>query len=375
MAESNRSKCCCCGPCEEGTPEESGPSGRAETRWITGSLPTPAGEIPQVSTRLQAADHLGAWKARWGIGRMRYQVAPGLYAAGNPTSDSPVLVSANYKMSFDRLRSKLAGIDAWIMVLDTDGINVWCAAGKGTFGTDEIVARIDRTKLKDVVSHRTLILPQLGAPGVAAHEVKQRSGFRVVYGPIRAGDLPSFLASGMKATALMRRVQFGLIDRLAVVPIELVMSARLALMIAACFLFLAGLGTDGYSWARVGSRGVPAAALFLLACGGSTILTPALLPWLPGRMFTVKGTWVGLALLLGVLCYDWYNPGTIDNRLGIAAWCLLIPTVAGFMAMNFTGASTYTSLSGVRREMRLVVPIQAFCAVVGVALWIAGRFV
>jgi acetyl-CoA decarbonylase/synthase complex subunit gamma len=45
------------------------------------------------------------------------------------------------------------------------------------------------------------------------------------------------------------------------------------------------------------------------------------------------------------------------------------------MAMNFTGATTYTSLSGVRREMRVAVPIQAAAAGVGVVLWLIGRFV
>ncbi|NQT35887.1 MAG: acetyl-CoA synthase subunit gamma, partial [Planctomycetes bacterium] len=61
------------------------------------------GDVPQVETTLTFADQLGRWKARWGIGRMRYRVAPGLYRVGSPTADSPVLVTANYKMSFDRL--------------------------------------------------------------------------------------------------------------------------------------------------------------------------------------------------------------------------------------------------------------------------------
>ena len=70
------------------------------------------------------ADRTGTWKVRLGVGRMRYQISPGLYAVGKPTDDSPVLVSANYKMSFDRLRSQLVSLNAWILVLDTKGINV-----------------------------------------------------------------------------------------------------------------------------------------------------------------------------------------------------------------------------------------------------------
>jgi acetyl-CoA decarbonylase/synthase complex subunit gamma len=285
-----------------------------------------------------------------------------------------VLVTANYKMSFDRLRRELEGIDAWILVLDTKAINVWCAAGKGTFGTDELVGRIERVRLTEVVSHRTVILPQLAAPGVAAHEVKSRSGFRVVYGPVRARDLPAFLEAGMKATPEMRRVEFPLRDRLAVVPVELVMGARYLLLIAAALLLLAGLGSDGYSWARVLHAGTKSAAMFLAAFVGATVLTPALLPWLPGRPLAVKGLWIGLGLLLAITGAVWIHPGGVESWFSVAGWCLLIPATTSFAAMNFTGATTYTSLSGVRREVRVAAPLQAVAFIAGIVLWLVGRF-
>lgn len=328
-----------------------------------------------MSTTLRPADRLGAWKVRWGIGRMGYAVEPGLYAVGNPTADSPVLVSANYKLSFDRLRSQLGGLDAWILVLDTRGINVWCAAGKGTFGTEQLVRRIEAVGLAEVVTHRVLVVPQLGAPGVAAHEVKRRSGFRVQYGPVRAQDLPAFLAADMKATPEMRRVHFQLRDRAAVIPVELLMSVKYALLIAACFVFLAGLGPGGYAWGRVLGAGLLSAALFLGTWAGSTVLTPVLLPWLPGRALSAKGVWLGLVFLLGLVAYVRFQPAVFDSWLSPLAWCLLIPTVASFMAMNFTGSTTYTSLSGVRREMRVAVPLQVAGAAAGVTFWLIGRFV
>jgi hypothetical protein len=363
---------CCCGPRKRAADAASPESPPQQAQDGRGSL---ADNVPRVSTTLRLADRLGAWKARWAIGRMRFRVEPGLHAVGKPTPDSPVLVSANYKMSFDRLRSQLAGLDAWIMVLDTDGINVWCAAGKGTFGTEEIVRRIEVVRLAEIVAHRTLIVPQLGAPGVAAHEVKERSGFRVVYGPVRAPDLPAFLAAGMKATREMRQVRFPLRDRLAVIPVELVMGAKYMLLLAACLFVLAGLGPDGYNLGRVVDVGAWSALLLLGAAVGSTVLTPTLLPWLPGRAFWIKGMGLGLAFLAGILVYAWRHAGAFQNGVTVAAWCLLIPTVASFMAMNFTGATTYTSLSGVRREMRTGVPVQVVCAAVGVVLWLVGRFV
>lgn len=345
------------------------------TRWIVGGLPTLQGEVPRVRTRLRLTDRLGTWRARWGILRMRYSVEPGLYAVGEPDSDSPVLVSANYKMSFDRLRSQLTAIDAWILVLDTKGINVWCAAGKGTFGTDEMVRQIEASGLAKIVSHRRLIVPQLGAPGVAAHEVKRRSGFRVVYGPVRAEDIPAFLEAGMRATDAMRHVRFPFFDRMAVAPVEIVIGGKPMLLIGACFLLVAGLGDDGYRWSRVTTIGLRSALLFWGTCVGTIVLTPALLPWLPGRAFAVKGVCLGLGILAGVVGYVWYCLGLIESGLTLAAWSLLIPATASFLAMNFTGASTYTSLSGVRLEVRRAIPIQAICAACGAILWIAGRFV
>ncbi len=344
-------------------------------RWIVGSVSTPSGDVPRVDTTLRAADRLGTWKVRWGFGRMRYTIEPGLYAVGRPTPEAAVLVSANYKMSFDRLRSQLGGLDAWILVLDTRGVNVWCAAGKGTFGTDEIVRRIETARLAEVVSHRTLVVPQLGAPGVAAHEVKRQSGFRVAYGPVLAEDLPEFLAAGMEATPEMRRVRFPLADRLAVVPVELTLSAKYVPLIALGFFLLAVLLPDGYSQARVAGVGLNSAIFFLAACAGGMVLAPALLPWLPGRAFSVKGTWLGLVLVLAILGYGWLDPEVFGGWLTAAAWCLIVPTVVSFLAMNFTGASTYTSLSGVRKEMALAVPVQVLGAAAGVILWLVGRFV
>ena len=66
---------------------------------------------------------------RWSIGRNNYKIEPGIYALGSPDKNSEVLVTANYKLSFDTLRKNLTGLNVWILVLDTKGINVWCAAG------------------------------------------------------------------------------------------------------------------------------------------------------------------------------------------------------------------------------------------------------
>jgi acetyl-CoA decarbonylase/synthase complex subunit gamma len=342
--------------------------------WLDGSVATAVGEVPRARAVLGASDRLGGWKARWAIGRMRYSVPPGLYAVGDPATDSPVLVSANYKMSFDRLRSQLVGIDAWVLVLDTRGINVWCAAGKGTFGTDELVRRVEETRLAAIVSHRTLVVPQLAGPGVAAHKVKKRCGFRVRYGPVRCEDLAEFLAAGMKATSRMRTVTFPIRDRLALIPVELVLGAKFLSMIAVGLFLPAGFAADGYSWSRALELGGRSAVLWLAVSAGAIVLVPTLLPWLPGRAFAFKGFSLGLAFLPCVVYCPWFVPAVFGDWPTTLAWCLAIPTVSSFLAMNFTGVSTYTSLSGVRREMGVALPLQIASIVAAAGLWVAGRF-
>src|SRR5664280_3425098 len=177
-------------------------------------------EIRTTTGKLTFANRLDHFLARWGVNRMGHIVKPGLYLLGNPTPDSLVFVSANYTLSFDAVRTALAGADCYILVLDTKGINVWCAAGKGTFGTEELVRRIVSSGLANIIRHRTLILPQLSAPGISAYEVKRWSGFVVEYGPVRASDLPEYLKT-RKATPEIRMVQFPMKDRLVFMSTDL----------------------------------------------------------------------------------------------------------------------------------------------------------
>lgn len=331
---------------------------------------TPAGPVPRVATGLTAADHLGHWQMRWGLGRLRYRVAPGLYAVGAPDVDSPVLVTANYKLTVDLLRRELAGLNTWLLILDTRGINVWCAAGKGTFGTAEVIRRVQESRLADIVRHRTVILPQLGAPGVAAHEVGKGCGFRVVYGPVRAADLPAFLAAGMQATPGMRRVSFSTIERLVLTPVELVSMVRTMAWGALLLLPLGGIGSEGFSLETALTRGGAAVAAGLAGVLTGAVLAPVLLPWLPGRMFAGKGAACGLLVALaGTLLFS-SRLGTLNS----AALLLALPAVAAWCAMHFTGAATFTSPSGVEREMRRTIPLQAAALLAGGICWITGAF-
>ena len=329
-----------------------------KTGWITGWLPTMSGVFPVISTRLTPQDILGGWRVRWGIGRMNYRINPGLYAAGKPDASSPVLVTANYKLTFDSLRKHLEDISAWVLVLDTKGVNVWCSAGKGTFGTEELISRIKSVNLSSLVKHRTVILPQLAAPGVAAHTVTAQTGFKVIYGPVRAADLPKFLANGLKADPGMRTVTFPLKERLAVIPVELVMSWKIALGALVLHFLSRLISGNILSWSTI----IEFPALYcrysyrvcsdprLTAFYSRTIICPQRLA--PGNC---GSPYLHLA--------QWRTCHTVHT-----ARLLILPAISAFLALNFTGCTTYTSLSGVKKEMRIALPLLIVSALSGIVL-------
>jgi len=319
-------------------------------------------EFPQylaIDSKLSLADYIGAFKVRMGMGRSDYSVAPGLYSLGNPGRDSVVIVSSNYKLTFDSLRSAIEGLDAWILILDTRGVNVWCAAGKGTFGTEELIRKINDCKLSLVVDHFKLILPQLGASGVAAHEVEKATGFKVIYGPVYASDIKSFIASGYKKDAKMRAVEFGLIERIKVIGVEFVLAIPYLIYIFAAIFILNMLK----------GRGVIAKTLsdfrpFLIASLSGTCAVPVLLPWLPTRSFAIKGLFAGaISFLAGALFSK-------KSAVGRLAEALIIPSISSMLALNFTGATTYTAESTTIREVKAFFKPLLISAIAGAFIYV-----
>jgi len=350
----------CCGP-----PVSTGGGEISEkVPGFQGWLQTPAGNVPRISTKLGFNDHLGACKARWGIGRMSYMVPPGLYALGSPAATDTVVVTANYKMTYDIIRRTLHGRNIWLLVLETYGINVWCAAGKGTFGTCELVHRVTSSRLAEMVSHRRLILPILGAPGVAAHEVAKRTGFTVSYGTIRADDLPVFLDNGMLTTTAMREMSFSTYERLILIPVELVQALK-SIVLAGGGLFLLFALLNGTA------AGVTAILAWSGASLTGIVAGPLLLPWLPGRSFSVKGAVAGLAW--GVLFCLLAGGSTWSTAVLVAAF-LALPAVSAFYTLNFTGCTPFTSRSGVKKEMRIALPAMGCALVLSVLILLAGKF-
>jgi hypothetical protein len=323
--------------------------------------------IPRVSEQMTLSDNLGALGVRFGIGRNDYKVTPGLYKIGNPDSQSDVLLSANYKLSFDMLRKELGGMNLWILVVDTKGVNVWCAAGKGNFGTDVVVRSIKKASLESVVQHRRIIAPQLSASGVAAHKVRELSGFKVTFGPVLAKDIKPFIDARYKATPEMRRVRFPMKERAKLIPVDFMYGKYKLLAILFSVFVLAGLDRTGFLFGKMASESAfPLITIFSAYVAG-IVLTPLFLPWVPFRPFALKGAFWGLlsSLLWIVLLHP-----PLPEAIAIV---LISLSVSSFMAMNFTGSSTFTSLSGVQKEMKWAIPIQIGTIASGAILFILSK--
>ena len=323
-----------------------------------------------MATAASIRDLCGTVGARIGIIRRKYRVTPGLYAAGTPGPESPVLVTANYKLSFDALRLQLSGVDAWLLVLDTRGINVWCAAGKGTLSTEEVIRSVEHSQLALVVSHRELVLPQLAATGVTALEVKQRSGFKVFFGPIRAADLPTYLQQGKQCDETMREVTFTMAERAVLIPVELFLLAKPLLVTLVLVFVLSGIGPSLFSLNAALHRGLVLLGATALGIAGGAVLAPLLLPWLPCRQFWLKGMLSGLAA--AACAWLLFAPRLIlPEQIALVLWTV---TVSSYLAMNFTGSTPFTSPSGVEYEMRRGIPAQIGATCLTVALWVGSSF-
>ncbi|MBM7615732.1 hypothetical protein JOC73_002306 [Alkaliphilus hydrothermalis] len=336
---------------------------------VEGVISTPIGEIKRLRTELNRRDTLGTIAVRIGIGRDYYRVPTGIYAVGNPTEDALVLVTANYKLTLDHVRRELEGLNMWILVIDTKGVNVWCAAGKGTFSTEEIIYQIKKCQLEKLVKHRQVILPQLGAPGVEAHQLKNYTGFRGVYGPVRASDIRVFLENNQVASKEMRRVTFTVKERLAVSVLEVASYIKYVSIMYILFFLLALIGGQKIIHSFI------TAFYNTLPYGGALVtgafLTPLLLPYIPFRMFSVKGMVLGLILSNVVLRYPLVFHYVIDwpTLLGHG---IALTTISAYLGLNFTGSSTYTSYSGVHKETIRVIPLMVVASIIATVLIVLG---
>ncbi|HET6452506.1 MAG TPA: hypothetical protein VFI08_14405 [Spirochaetia bacterium] len=275
----------------------------------------------------------------------RSRVPPGLYALGSPGEESPVIVTASYRLTFDLLRRDLAGIDGWILVLDTRGLDVGSAVAAGRFATDELCKRVLSARLSDVVLHRRLLLPMRSASAVDRQDVERATGFQVLHGPDRSTDVKRFLAGEPVPDR-----PFTVRDALVLTPAELGRALAWFPGFAFAALLFAGLGPDGVQLDRAFAGSWPLLVLGLALAAGASVLAPLLSAALPFVPLWTAGLAAGLAVD-GALLEAAHLAARMDRWLHAACW-LFFPCAGAWVASRFRRAMPVPAGGGAARPGR-----------------------
>jgi len=142
-----------------------------------------------------------------------YPTRPRLIRIGNPGRKSPVLVTTNYDLTVRRVCRALKNVDCFLLVAPAGGIDVWCAAGGGRFTIDSIISILKTSRIAELVDHHRLILPELCANGINLFDIRRRTGWSAVFGPVDAADIREFLKT-RRRTEKMMRVTYTVKERL-----------------------------------------------------------------------------------------------------------------------------------------------------------------
>ncbi|MCP4630025.1 MAG: hypothetical protein GY850_41930 [bacterium] len=247
-----------------------------------------------------------------------FPVEPGLRPVGNPGREAPVVLTGNFDLTVRRVLEQLKDEDCYLLVANTKGINVWCSAVGGVFTTQTVISAITISKIEALVDHHTIVLPQLSAPGVNADEVKQATGFKVVFGPVYAVDLPEFLTNGFKKKTAMYVVGDSHKNRL---EMALNWSWMITLILIPLYLL----------WNQ--DLFMPLLALIWFV--GFCVF--GLFPILPGKVGLVKAMFVGTLILVASLVYS-IPIAHLSNSV-IIRWCIGVLVVSFAIGVDAEGAT------------------------------------
>jgi phosphoglycerol transferase MdoB-like AlkP superfamily enzyme len=153
----------------------------------------------------------------------------------------------------------------------------------------------------------------------------------------------------------MRAVRFPLISRLILTPMELNPAFKKLFVPTLVLLAFFGLQKQGILFQDLISPGLPFLFLGLISVLIGALLVPLLLPYTPFRSFALKG--LLLSAVLYALGFPLISHALNHNPWLLAAAYLLFPALSSYLALNFTGATTFTNISGVKKELRITIPI------------------
>jgi acetyl-CoA decarbonylase/synthase complex subunit gamma len=125
-------------------------------------------------------------------------VEPGVKTFGGPDENSPVLMTTNFALTYYTVASDIesAGIDCYLIVVDTEGLAVDCSVAGRKLTADKVAETLRKTKIEEKVKHRKLIIP--GKAARLSGEIQELSRWKVLVGPQDSSGIPSFLREQWK---------------------------------------------------------------------------------------------------------------------------------------------------------------------------------
>lgn len=120
-------------------------------------------------------------------------VEPKLYAVGEVTKDSPLLVTTNFSLSYYSVEGEVEAsrVPAYILAVDTEGTSVLTAWASDKFNPETIVAAMKKSEIEGKVGHKKIVIP--GFVAVLSAGIEDDSGWSVQIGPKEASGLPGYL--------------------------------------------------------------------------------------------------------------------------------------------------------------------------------------
>ncbi len=292
-------------------------------------------------------------------------IEPGIYKSGNPDENSPIIVTANYIYTYIKVMRALKGIDAWVLCVDSKGINVWCAARGGNFGNKQLIEAVETTDITKITKKKTLILPQLSAGGVAAPIISSEAPnfpFKILYGPVWAKYLPKFLKERpSRKPNKMKLARFTGSHRLRAGITHTTFLYRKIFLWPSIALFLLLLGltfidtiwigklwTVGEIWLWIAITNALIAILFPI-----TNFT---------RNFITKGLIFGVINVLVLSSISWF----LHSSLPFIFWSLCFYYwLAFFSTMSFSGYTMATSPREIQDEYQTFSKINMTLLIIG----------
>ncbi len=275
-------------------------------------------------------------------------IEPGIYQSGHPNENSSIIVTANYEYTYIKVRRSIKGLDAWILCVDSNGINVWCAARGNDFGNAQLLEAVEATGIHDFTKKKTLILPQLSAGGVAIPQLPKNSEkfpFKIVYGPIWSKDIPQYIKERpTRKPDSMKLAKFTMSNRLraGITHTTFLLRKIFLLPLIAIAILLFALNWSNKLW-WIGE-------IFIWI-----ILTNAIIAFLfPlsdfSRKFILKGIFFGVINIIILGGISWI----LHKSLFFILWNLcLYFWIAFFSTMSFSGYTMSTSPREIQSEYQL----------------------